>query len=104
MLGTLPQLTDKQASGLNSLPWELTSSVSASEKIMISVPDAQCYDVIGSQTRTTATAVTIAVWGRHAVCKATTVSVIVLVQISEPIGTRTLTHAPVTTVSSKPPE
>jgi hypothetical protein len=102
-LGTLPSLSDAQTPGLTSLPWQPAGSVSADGRIMISVPDTQCYDVIGSQARTSPTAVMIAVLGRPTACQATTVGVSVLVQLPEPIGTRTLAHAPVTTASSSPP-
>jgi hypothetical protein len=102
-LGTLPQLTDAQAAGLNSLPWEPVGSVSAGGKVMISVPGARCYDVLGSQARTSPTAVTLAVLGRPIGCRAMAVGVTVLVQLPGPLGTRKLAHAPVTATRSNPP-
>jgi len=102
-LRTLPPLSDAQTPGLTSLRWQPAGSVSADGRVMISVPDTQCYDVIGSQARTSPTAVTIAVLGRPTPCRATAVGVSVLVQLPEPIGTRTLAHAPVTTASTSPP-
>jgi hypothetical protein len=95
-LVALPRLTEKQAAGLASLPWQVASSVPTHAQILISVSDAQCYQVVGSRVQSSATAVTIAVSGRHTTCTSVPDNVLAVVQLPHPLGTRRLVHAPVT--------
>jgi hypothetical protein len=99
-LVALPQLVEKQAVGLASLPWQAASSVPAHAQILISVPDAQCYQVVGSRVRSSATAVTITIWGRPTTCRSVSDNVMAVVQLPHPLGTRSVAHAPVTAASA----
>ena len=96
-IGALSQLTDEQVAGLVSLPWQTTSSMPGGSQVLISVPAVQCYDVLGSQVRSSTTAVTVAVWGRQVPCKTTVAAgLMAVVQLPQPLGTRRLVHAPAT--------
>jgi len=101
-LGVLPQLTDEEARGLVSLPWEPAGGVPAGAQIMVSVPDAQCDVLIGSQARSSPVAVAVAVLGRRSTCTAVREKAIVVVQLPEALGTRAVAHAPVDPATASP--
>ncbi|MGC9667823.1 hypothetical protein ACNTMW_14870 [Planosporangium sp. 12N6] len=101
-------LSPEEAARLTSLPWTLSSIDPSEMLVTVESTPGECRRVEGSQIELTATSVTIAVLGardkgcRHATGPSTRsrspvpVMAVFVVRLPEPLGSRSLLHAPTT--------